>query len=63
MVVIEVVSGEMGQQWKGRNAAERIVRGMRDGTGSVDLMFDCHQIKAREYHIPNSDLVCEPVIS
>jgi hypothetical protein len=54
MVVIEVVSGEMDQQWKGRYVAEQRERGMRDGTGSIDLMFDFHQPKLREYHIPNS---------
>jgi hypothetical protein len=54
MVVIEVVSGEMDLQWKGRYAAERRVRGMRDGTGSIDLMFDFHQPELIEYHIPYS---------
>jgi hypothetical protein len=59
MVVKEVVSGEMGQQWKGRNAAERIVRGMRDGRGSIDLTFDYHQPELIEYHIPYSGpLLC-----
>jgi hypothetical protein len=54
MVVAEVVSGEMGQRWKGKYAAVRRVRVMRDGTGSIDLMFDYHQLKPREYHIPYS---------
>ena len=43
MVVIEVVSGEMDQRWKGRYVAEQRERGMRDGTGSIDLTFDFHQ--------------------
>lgn len=54
MVVIEVVSGEMDQRWKGRYAVALRVRGMRDGTGSIDLMFDFDQPKLRVYHIPNS---------
>jgi hypothetical protein len=45
MVVKEVVSGEMDQQWKGRYVAGQREHGMRDGTGSIDSMFDFHQPK------------------
>jgi hypothetical protein len=54
MVVKEVVSGEMDQQWKGRYVVVRRVRGRRDGTGSIDLTFDFHQPELRGYHIPYS---------
>ena len=43
MVTIKVVLGEMVQQWTGRYAAVRRVRGMRGGTESIDWMFDFHQ--------------------
>lgn len=48
MVIEEVVSGEMGRRWKGRYAAVQRVRGMRDGTESIDLMFDFDQLKLRD---------------
>ena len=53
MVTKEVVLGEMVQRWKGRYAAVQRVRGMRDGTESVDWMFDFHQpgIKNSSYPI------------
>jgi len=52
MVIIEALLGEMGQRWKGRYAAGQTVRGRRDGTGSIDLMFDFHQPDIKERYIP-----------
>jgi hypothetical protein len=54
MAVKEGVSGEMDQRWKGRYAVVQRVRGMRDDTGSVDLMFDYLSVLARQSDIPYS---------